>query len=256
MFGPTLADLHGLLTHVTPRLFLLTGLLASGCATSIGGADGSSPAPQTTPEADWVSLFDGETLDGWHGYNRDDVPAGWGVQNGALHLTPGSGDGGDLIADATYDDFELELEWKIAACGNSGVFYRGEEDPALENVYQTGLEMQVLDDTCHPDAAYPSHRAGGLYDLYVPTDFGAVRPAGQWNRVRIVADGPRVEHWLNGVKIVEADAASEDWAGRVAASKFRDPADFPAYGTRLGGTIGVQDHGDEVWYRNVRIRSL
>lgn len=203
-----------------------------------------------------MALFDGETLDGWHGYNRADTPAGWGVEDGAIHLTPGSGDGGDLIADGSYDDFELEMEWKVADCGNSGIFYRGEEDAALDNFYQTALELQVLDDACHPDAAYPSHRAGAIYDLYVPADLEAVRPAGEWNRVRVVARGPHVEHWLNGVKLVEAEAGSAGWNARVAASKFRDGAAFPAYGTRLGGAIGVQDHGDAVWYRNVRIRPL
>ena len=232
---------------------LAIGLLASGCGSGLAeGGEAAAPAS----EAGWVALFDGETLDGWHGNNRDDVPAAWSVEDGALRFTPGTGDGGDLIADGTWDDFELELEWRVAECANSGVFYRGDEGPAYGNVYQTALEMQVLDDACHPDAAYPSHRAGALYDLYVPADFGAVRPAGEWNRARIVADGPRIEHWLNGVKIVEADAASADWAGRVAASKFRDAGTFPDYGARRGGVIGVQDHGDVVWYRNVRIRPL
>lgn len=234
-----------------PVSLALLGLLAAGCAGA-GGADGGAPAQSDV----WVDLFDGETLDGWHGYNRDDVPAAWSVEDGAIRFTPGTGDGGDLIADGTYDDFELELEWRVAECGNSGIFYRGEEDPALGNVYQTALEMQVLDDACHPDAAFPSHRAGALYDLYVPADLEAVRPAGEWNRARVVADGPRIEHWLNGVKIVEAEVGSAEWDARVAASKFRDVDTFPAYGTRLGGVIGVQDHGDALWVRNVRVRPL
>ncbi len=234
------------------RRALLLTLLCAGCGPSyMAGADGSSPAA----DAAWVSLFDGSSLDGWHGYNRDDPPAAWSVTDGALHLTPGTDDGGDLVTDGAYGDFELELEWRIAECGNSGIIYWTEETPAIDGAWRTGLEMQVLDDACHSDAAYPSHRAGALYDLYVPTA-PAVRPAGEWNRVRIVARGGRIEHWLNGEQIVEATPGSPDWASRVAASKFRNGADFPAYGTRRRGVIALQDHGDAVWYRNVRIRSL
>ncbi|MEO0558307.1 MAG: DUF1080 domain-containing protein [Bacteroidota bacterium] len=229
-------------------------ILAIGCASPTGadGADGQPGASASS--SGWVSLFDGETLDGWHGYNREDVPGGWSVDEGTLHFTPG-GDGGDLLTDASYDDFELELEWKVAECGNSGIFYTVEEIPALRAAWMTGLEMQVLDNTCHGDAKYPSHRAGALYDLYVPTAEVA-RPGGEWNQVRIVFSNGQIEHWLNGRKIVEADMNSTDWTARVAASKFRDEDDFPAYGTRRSGRIGVQDHGDPVWYRNIRVRRL
>ena len=202
----------------------------------------------------WTVLFDGETLDGWHGYNREDVPTGWSVEDGTLHFTPG-GDDGDLITDASYEDFELEMDWKVAACGNSGIFYTVEERPELGSTWQTALEMQVLDNTCHSDARFPSHRAGALYDLYTPTE-AVARPGGEWNRARIVFHEGRIEHWLNGQKIVEADMNAPDWTARIAASKFRNETDFPAYGTRRSGRIGVQDHGDPVWYRNIRIRRL
>ncbi len=234
------------------RALLLPLLLCAGCAVHVSGSDG---APGATASSGWVELFDGQSLDGWHGYNRADTPGGWSVEDGALHLTPGTDDGGDLMADGIYDDFELELEWKVAACGNGGVFYWAEESPEIQVPWQTGLEMQILDDACHSDAAYPSHRAGALYDLYVPTA-EAARPAGEWNRARIVARSGRIEHWLNGQQIVEADPGSDDWDARVAVSKFRDGASFPAYGTRRQGAIGLQDHGDAVWVRNVRVRSL
>ena len=238
----------------TLALPLVLGLLASGCGTGLvggrDGADGASPA-----QDGWVSLFDGETLDGWRGYDGAPPPSSWSVEDGALAFTPGSGEGGDLLVDGTYGDFELELEWKVAACGNSGIFYWVEEASGIDGAWRTGLEMQVLDDACHPDAEFPSHRAGALYDLYVPTA-EAVRPAGEWNRVRIVAREGHLEHWLNGEKIVEAEPGSEDWRARLAVSKFRDGAEFPAFGTRRRGAIGLQDHGDAVWYRNVRIRPL
>ena len=231
-----------------PRPALLLALLLGACAPppAVGEAE-------AVDGDGWTPLFDGETLDGWHGYNRADVPAAWSAADGEIRFTPGP-DGGDLIADGTYDDFELELEWKLAACGNSGVFYRGEEGPALDAPWRTALEYQLLDDACNPDGAYPSHRAGALYDLYVPAA-SVARPA-QWNRTRIVADGDRIEHWLNGERVVTAEQGGAGWAARVAASKFRDADAFPAYGVRRGGVVGLQDHGDALQVRSVRIRPL
>lgn len=221
----------------------------------LAGCVGAQPGPGlAAARGGWTPLFDSATLDGWHGYARTDVPSGWRVTDGAIHLVPGTGDGGDLIADGTWGDFELELEWKIAACGNSGVFYRGVEQ-AGRPVYVTAPEMQVLDDTCHPDGKYPSHRAGAVYDLYVPAE-GAVRPAGEWNTARVVAHGAHIEHWLNGRKVAEAEQGSASWNARVAASKFRDAEAFPGFGTHREGVIGIQDHGDELWVRNVRVRPL
>ncbi len=209
--------------------------------------------PRSATASGWTDLFDGTTLDGWHGYASPDVPPAWTVQGGVLTLSHDTGDGGDLVAPGTYGDFELEVVWKISECGNSGVFYRGVEDAALAPIYRTALEMQVLDN-CHPDGKYPSHRAGALYDLYTPTEDAA--RVGDWNTSRIVARGPHIEHWLNGRKIVEAEQGSDDWLARVNVSKFRDGEAFPAYGTRRSGLVGLQDHGDPMWVRSVRIRPL
>ncbi|MDT0630259.1 3-keto-disaccharide hydrolase [Rubrivirga litoralis] len=235
-----------------PRPALLLTLLLAACGAppvTTGGAETTGGT-----ETGWVALFDGETLDGWRGYNRDDVPAAWSVADGEIRFDPAAEDRGDLMVDGAYGDFELELEWQLDACGNSGVFYRGEEGPALDAPWRTALEYQLLDDACNPDGAYPSHRAGALYDLYVPAD-SVARPA-QWNRTRIVADGPRIEHWLNGERVVTAEQGSPGWDVRVAASKFRDADAFPAYGTRRGGVVGIQDHGDALRVRSVRIRAL
>lgn len=222
----------------------------AGCGGLAGGADG---VPAGASDG-WVDLFDGATLDGWRGYGRADVPSAWRAEGGAIRLVPGTGDGGDLVAEGTWGDFELELDWRLAACGNSGVFYRGEERPGGP-VYQTAPEYQLLDDACHPDGVYPSHRAGAVYDLYVPTA-AAARPAGEWNRTRIVARGAHVEHWLNGQKVAEAEMGSPDWDARVAASKFRNAGAFPGFGTYRSGVIALQDHGDELWVRAVRVRPL
>src|SRR5690606_17556850 len=175
--------------------------------------------------------------------------AGWVMEDGALALTMEGG--GDIVTRESYADFELVLEWRVAPCGNSGIFYRG-GDESRDYIWETAIEMQVLDDACHPDREFPSHRAGAVYDLYVPAE-DVVRPAGEWNEARILADGPHVEHWLNGVKIAEYEQGSDDWNARVAASKFNA---MPGFGTHSAGPIGLQDHGDLVWYRHIRIRPL
>ena len=238
-----------------PALLLLASLAA--CTGTEGlGTDGESGQPGAdSAVAGWTVLFDGATLDGWHGYARDDSPGGWSVEDGVLTLTPGSDDGGDLIADGTWSDFELEVVWQIAECGNSGIFYRGEEDEALAPVWRTALEMQIVD-TCHPDAKYPSHRTGSLYDLYAPAETTPTARRDIWNTLRVVADGDRIEHWLNGTRIVTAQQGSPEWGARLAVSKFRDGDAFPAYGTRRAGLVGLQDHGDTLRVRSVRIRTL
>lgn len=219
----------------------------SEVARSGGGHNTLTPAQEA---AGWTLLFDGEDLSDWRGFQRSDSPAGWRVHEGAIYFDPSIG-GGDIVTRETYGDFELELEWMIAECGNSGIFYRGAEG-GYSNIWETAPEYQVLDDACHPDARYPSHRAGANYDLHTPTE-DVVQPAGEWNTVRIVAHGPRVEHWLNGIKVVEYEQDSEDWEARVAVSKFRE---MPSYGQHMSGHIALQDHGDEVWYRNIRIRRI
>lgn len=220
-----------------------------GWTASLAGAQPADPNTLTEDErrAGWNLLFDGRSLAGWRGYNRSDVPDGWAVQDGTLARI---GPGGDLITEAQYTDFELALDWKVAEGGNSGVFFRAEE--GHEWIYQSAPEMQLLDDAGHADGRSPLTSAGANYGLH-PAPRGVVRPAGEWNEARIVADGARVEHWLNGVKIVEYELGSPDWAARVAASKF---AEWPAYGQARRGHIGLQDHGDPVWFRNVKIRSI
>lgn len=211
-------------------------------------AAGAEPNALTDDErrAGWELLFDGRSLAGWRGYNRSELPDGWVVENGTLARV---GPGGDIITESQYGDFELSLEWKVEAGGNSGVFYRAEE--GHEWIYQSAPEMQILDDAGHRDGGDPLTSAGANYGLH-PAPRGVVRAAGQWNEARIVADGDRVEHWLNGVKIVEYELGSRDWEERVAASKF---AEWPPYGRARRGHIGLQDHGDPVWFRNVKIRS-
>jgi len=195
--------------------------------------------------AGWRSLFDGRTMANWRGYRKDVAPDGWRVVDGAITRVA---QGGDIVTTDQYRDFELVLEWKVAPGGNSGIFYRVSED--LEYPFESGPEMQVLDDAAHPDGRSPLTSAGGLFGLY-PARPGVVRPAGEWNAVRIVVQGSHVEHWLNGEKLVDAEIGSGDWNARVGRSKF---AKMPRYGRNETGHICLQDHGDWVAFRNIKIR--
>lgn len=208
-------------------------LSLAGCAT-----------PRTLA---WEPLFDGVSTRGWRNVGREAIDPRWRAVEGALTLTEGGG--GDIATDREFGDFELELEWRISQGGNSGIFYRaGDSDP----VWKTAVEMQVLDDAAAEDRHDPKHRAGSVYDLYAPA-IAAAKPAGEFNRVRIVARGGRVEHWLNGREVAAYDMDSQDWKRRVAASKF---AAYPGFGVSRRGRIALQDHGDPVQFRNIRIRPL
>ena len=197
--------------------------------------------------AGWRLLFDGKTTTGWRGWKMDTLPSGWQVVDGALTRVRRAA---DIITTEKFKNFELSLEWKIAPNGNSGIFYRASEDD--DAIYWSAPEMQVLDDAGHPDGQSRLTAAGSDYGLY-PSPAGVVQPAGQWNQVRLVVNGNHVEHWLNGVKVVEYELGSPDWEARVKASKF---APHPHYGRNPEGYIGLQEHDYWVAYRNIKIRVL
>jgi hypothetical protein len=195
----------------------------------------------------WIWLFDGQTADAWRGYLKSDLPSGWQIVDGALTRVA---EAGDIITKEEFDNFELELEWKISPGGNSGIFYHVQEDSALQSVYFSGPEFQVLDNEAHKDGLDPRTSAGSNYALHAPVRDATKKP-GEWNSARVVVNGSHVEHWLNGTKLLEYELGSDDWNQRVAASKFKD---MPAYGKAKTGHIALQDHGDRVAYRNIRIR--
>jgi hypothetical protein len=202
-------------------------------------------------KAGWQLLFDGKTTHGWRGYKMTEAPSGWKVKDGSLVLDKGPGDkGGDLVTEATYDSFELALEWKIAEGGNSGVMYHVQE--TAPNPWQTGPEMQVLDNARHRDGKNPLTSAGACYALYPPPK-DVTHPAGQWNQARLLVNGAHVEHWLNGEREVTYELGSADWNAKVAASKFKT---FPDFGKAARGHIDLQDHGDHVEFRNIKLRVL
>jgi hypothetical protein len=208
----------------------------------------------------WVLLFDGKTTNGWRGYNLPAFPEkGWAVEEGTLHVIGSSkgeaGGGGDLLYDKKYRNFELSLEWKVSEGGNSGIFYLAQEIPG-EPVWKSAPEMQILDNEKHPDAKLGvdgNRAAGSLYDL-IPGDMKAVKPAGDWNQVKILVYKGTVVHYVNGKQVLEYHLWTEDWKKMLLNSKFKDYIWF--LNTAEEGFIVLQDHGDDVWFRNIKIREM
>lgn len=201
-------------------------------------------------EAGWEVVFDGNTFGEWRGFKKATMPeSGWVIDEGCIRHVARAG-GGDIVLARDLGDFEFACEWKVAPGGNSGIFYRFDE--SLNAMHSTGPESQVLDNERHNDGKDPKTSAGAAYALYA-CEFDVARPAGEFNSVRIVAKGTRIEHWLNGFKVVEFDTESDDFRKRVSESKFKNS---PDYGKLKRGAIGLQDHGDDVWFRNLKVRVL
>lgn len=196
----------------------------------------------------WRLLFDGRSTAGWRGYRKPSISAGWQAIDGSL-VRAGE-NAGDIVTSDRYRNFELALDWKVLEGGNSGIFYHATEEG--DYIWQVAPEMQILDDARHADGKSPLTSAGANYALH-PAPPGIVHPAGEWNSVRLLVNGDHGEHWLNGTKLLEFERGSADWKARVAKSKF---STMPLYGTASEGHIGLQDHGDRVEFRNIRIRVL
>lgn len=227
------------------------------CVTILAGCDGETTHPGDTPtEGQWLALFNGENLDGWRSYGETAPLPAWIVENGAIVLDAGDDTveniGGDLITERQFENFELQLEWKISAGGNSGVFFGVREIDGVAVAYESGIELQVLDDARHADSDNPLTSAGACYALYAPDD-KVLQPVGEYNSVRLIVNDGHVEHWLNGRRVAAYDIDSNDWTARVAASKF---AEWPHFAKYRRGHIALQDHTDRVWFRGIRIREL
>lgn len=226
--------------------------LAAGTLWLSAGCSSATHANQET-EGEWVVLFDGTNTDHWRGYRRDAFPeSGWEVVDGTLHKIAGAG-GGDIVTLETYDSFELTWEWKVAEGANSGVFYHVAEGDDLGAVYFTGPEYQILDDDRHRDGQNPKTSSAALYALIECNDDKALEPVGEWNTSRLLVDGNHVEHWLNGELVVSYELESEELLALIADSKFKDWSRFAREGE---GHIALQDHGDDVWFRDIRIREI
>jgi len=242
-------------TRMTSFVLLLAGLFVmSGCqhlSTSASEMD-----------AGWRSLFDGKTFAGWRGYKQTIVPPGWSVDEGTLHFVPGQqkhvpkdkkkkgGPSGDLITIEKYANYELVLEWKVKPGANSGVLLRASEEG--EKIWHTAMEIQVIDGTGYEKPLGALHNAGALYALY-PAVPESIKPAGEWNQLRVLADGKDITVWQNGTEVCSFTIGSKDWNKRFEESKFKK---FPEVGQIAKGHIGLQSHGGEVWYRNLKIKAL
>ena len=207
-------------------------------------------------------LFDGKTMTGWRNFKKQTIGKDWIIdsaeQSIALNVTKKADghwqaeDGGDIITDDSFENYEFQIDWKIDTCGNSGIIYNVIEHPTAEYVWHTGPEMQVLDNKCHPDAKIVKHRAADLYDLISSTS-EPVKPALEWNQAKLIQNKGKIEHWLNGVKVVEYDMNKPEWKAMIGKSKF---AKMPLFGKSMKGHLALQDHGNKIWYRNIKIKAL
>lgn len=232
--------------------------MAAATAVAVTVTAALAAAPNTLTEAEqaegWRLLFDGRTLDAWQGLAKPEIAPGWKVTDGAIVITPKS-KAGDIITRERFRDFEFRFEFRLTPGANSGVKYFVDPTRA-QGGHGIGCEYQILDDERHPDAkvrADGSRTLAALYDLLPAAADKPVRPVGEWNEGRIVVRGARVEHWLNGTRVLAYDRGSDDFRAAVAKSKF---AKIPAFGEWPEGHLLLQDHNDEVAYRNLKIREL
>ncbi|MBI5857233.1 MAG: DUF1080 domain-containing protein [Sphingobacteriales bacterium] len=229
------------------------------CNPSKHTAGGNNRLTREEKNNGWELLFDGKTTRGWHKYGSNTIGSAWKVKDDFLYLDTTEKenwqikDGGDIVTDEEFENFELQLEWKIAKDGNSGIIFYIHEDKAKYNwPWETGPEMQVLDNNGHPDAKIIKHRAGDLYDL-ISCSAETVKPYGEWNLAEVKCVNGKLDLSLNGANVVSTTLWDDDWKKMVAGSKFRN---MPGFGTYRKGHIGLQDHGNEVCFRNIRIRRL
>jgi hypothetical protein len=226
---------------MTQRFSFLLALLTLATGTAC-----NCPCFGTRSQA----LFTGKDTSAFRGYKQQSFPAnGWTVDNGALKTVPGQG--GDIITRDSYKDYDLSFAWKVASGANSGVIYNVDESGAA--AWHSGPEYQILDDAKHPDGRNPKTTAAALYGIMAPNSSKALKPVGEWNQARIVSKKGHVEHWLNGAKVLEYDWNDPKLREAIKSTKF---AEFSTFMAKPEGRIVFQHHGDEVWFRNIRIKIL
>ena len=209
----------------------------------------------TSKKGSWISLFDGTSLKGWHGYNKTGVVKNWEIEDGALVCLGAAKDasGGDIVTDKKFANFELKWEWKVNKGSNSGVMYHVVEGSKWHSPYETGPEYQIIDDIGFPEKLEEWQQAGADYAMHTANKLKTLKPVGEWNTSSIIFNKGHVEHWLNGKKIVAFEAWSADWNKKRSTGKWKD---YPDYGKAKSGQIALQDHGDKAFYRHIMIREL
>lgn len=242
------------------RLPLLAPILVCFClATGMLGAQGVNTLSAQEKKDGWRLLFNGRDLSNWHKYGGKGVGSSWQIDDGTLKLNVPNRignkapDGGDLVTNEVFTgDFEFKADWKVERFTNSGIFFFVQESPAYKNIFDTGLELQVLDDAIYEGANENTHRAGDFFSV-ANARVRELNPVGQWNQVRFVLKGNTLDVSLNGFSIQEHELNSDDWKKRVAASKL---SKAPLSKGQFTGHIGLQDWGSTVWFRNIKIRRL
>ncbi len=236
---------------------LVTALSSAVFFSIVPESQLNAQSAENAGSENWITLFDGSSTDEWRRYNQTDFPnEGWQIEDNTLVFRPREDRRpvGDIITKRVFRDFDLQLEWMVERGSNSGIFYHALEQPN-QAIYWSALEMQVLDDANHPDSflgVNGNRQAGTLYDL-MPISPKTAKPFGEWNEARIVSQGPVVEHWLNGEMVLRYERWTVAWFEMLRNSKFKDHNEF---GAMQQGHIGLQDHGDVVRFRNIRIREL
>jgi 3-keto-disaccharide hydrolase len=240
--------------RLTYTLAAFITLASLSCSTKPEANTDNEEATATTQEItqdEWIWLFNGQSTNGWRGFNNDSLPEGWLIEDGTLKSL---GTGGDIVyGDREFEDFELYLEWKISTAGNSGIFYHVQEGEKYHAAYQNAPEYQLIDDLGYPDPLQEWQKLAADYAMYPATASKPVKPAGEWNSSSIIFTKNRVQHFLNGEKVVEFVPWSEDWHKRRKNGKWAEVED---YGKAKKGLIGLQDHPGFVWFRNIKIKEL
>ena len=233
---------------------------ACSIATKTGRINDNSLSVQTSKTMkkngdNWVNLFDGKSLDGWHAFNKSGVVKNWTIDDGALVcLGAAIGDsGGDIVTNSEYENFEFSWDWKIDKGGNSGVMYHVVESPRYKAPWETGPEYQMIDDDGYVDKLEDWQKTGVDYAMNLTNDKKKVMPVGEWNSSRILYNEGHVEHWLNGEMIVEFQAGDEKWLKNKTEGKWKD---YPDYGSVKKGRIALQDHGQKAFFKNIKIREM
>jgi hypothetical protein len=230
-------------------IILTMGLYFSGCKQA------DNKLTDQEAQEGWVLLFDGKTLDGWRDFKGEGVTAPWKAEKGTLtSLGQGSDSTGYIVTGKQYENFIITFDWKISEAGNSGLLYHVVERPEYKVPYVTGPEYQIIDDIGFPDKLEEWQKAGADYAMYVAdTNKKVIKRAGAWNTSKIVFDNGHAEYWLNGEKLLEFEAWTDDWFARKSGGKW----DFaPEYGLARSGHFAVQDHGSRVWFKNMKLKEL
>ena len=237
-------------------------VLMLACHNAVSKQSPQPPAMNSISQEEknegWELLFDGVSTAGWHTYGNKPVGKAWKVVDGTLTLDVSEKKdgkvvgGGDIVTDKEFDNFHLKYDWKISVNGNSGIIFYAQEDSKYKWPWETGPEMQVLDNNGHPDAKIIKHRAGDLYDL-ISSSKETVKPAMEWNTAEIKSVNGKLDFYLNGENVVSTSLWDDNWKQLIAGSKFKNMPDFGKY---QKGKLGLQDHGDIVWFRNIKIKRL